>query len=187
LLDALDGEPLAACVTSAIRENLFILPLADCSPSHTSQISAKALRRLIQEARTQFDLIIFDTGPILGSLEAAVAARETDEVILAIARGASASLVTRIVRLLETLGAHLGGVVLNRATPQDIAYSNYGSIISYRGLRSSSNEYHSPPEPRSSTGRPPHLGPVAAAVISAGLSPAREGCHRANGVPKQAS
>jgi Mrp family chromosome partitioning ATPase len=187
LLDALDGEPLAACVTSAVRENLFILPLGDVSPDHSSQLSAKALRRLIQEARTQFDLIIFDTGPLLGSLEAAVAARETDEVILAIARGASVSLVTRIVKLLETLGAHLSGVVLNRATSQDIAYSNYGSIASYRNLRSSNQECHSPLEPRSSAGRPPHLGPVAAAVVSAGLSSARDGQHRANGSPKHAA
>jgi Mrp family chromosome partitioning ATPase len=187
LLDALSGEPLAACVTSVVMEGLFILPLGAAASDNTSQISAKALRRVIKDARSQFDFIIIDTGPILGSLEASVAAREADDVILAIARGASAPLVTRTVELLGTLGARLGGIVFNRATPGDVAHSNYGSTYSLQSLQSSNGQPRSRSEPRRPSGAPPRLGPVAAAVAAGGIGPATESAPipHANGSAKK--
>jgi polysaccharide biosynthesis transport protein len=169
LLEALNGEPLSACTTSVVREGLYVLPLGDASSALSSRVSSKALARVLREARKQFDLVIVDTGPLLGSLEAAIAARETDQVVLTISRGSPSALVMRTVQLLGTLGAHLGGVVLNRATPADIAYSHYGSSIPF--LHASTEERF-PPRPEPPMGTAPRLGPIAAAVVSAGVSPA---------------
>jgi Mrp family chromosome partitioning ATPase/uncharacterized protein involved in exopolysaccharide biosynthesis len=187
LIDALHGEPLAACVTSVVREGLFILPVGAATADHASQLSSKVLRRVIQEARSQFDFIIIDTGPILGSVEATVAARETDEVVLAIARGAPAPLVTRTVELLGALGAHLGGVVFNRATPGDVSHSNYGSSGSLRSFRSVEVARRSQIEPRRPFGSPPRLGPVASAVAANGNGSSTESAPPTNGTARKHS
>jgi len=67
--------------------------------------------------------VLIDTGPILGSLEAAVLAHEVDGVILTIARGQPAPLAAQAVRRLSTLEARCAGVVFNRAKLQDFQCS----------------------------------------------------------------
>ena len=124
LLSALDGKPFASCISPVLAKNLYVLPLGDAAAHHSNQLSPKAIRRILNEARSQFDIVIVDTGPILGSLEAAVVVSEVDEVVLAIARNSQSQLIKHSIRRLDELQVRCAGLVFNRANPSDVSFSH---------------------------------------------------------------
>ena len=161
LLDVLGGEPLAECVTGTGRPGLFILPLGSAGAHHAGQLSPVALQRILAEARATFDVVLVDTGPILGSIEAAMVAAQADGVVLAVSRGVPQALVKRSLDRLLEVGAHIVGMVLNRAASREVAHFAFssGSVRSSSSRRLPSPEGGShPPEIR--------LGAVGSAVAS---------------------
>ena len=161
LLDVLDGNSLEDCIVSAGTANLSVLPLGNIEAKHIGQFSVDTVRRIIKEARKKFDVVLFDTGPLLGSLEAGVVAASVDEVIVAVSRGQQRPLLDKTFERLKQLGARLAGIVFNRARLQDIERSGYshsmssqrivspvvnGTVTASRGTR--------------------RLGPIAQAVVT---------------------
>ena len=134
LLDALDGIPLMSCVSQVITKNLHLLPLGIAAAHHTNRLSPKAFRRILSEARAQYDIILVDTGPILGSLEASIVVREVDEVVLTIARNSQSQLIKHSIKRLDALQVRCAGLVFNRANPADVAFSHYGSSQNHSSL-----------------------------------------------------
>lgn len=125
LLDALAGEPVEQCVTSVGIDRLFILPLGAAQANDAIKLSRRALRRVLDEARRNFDIILIDTGPILGSLEASITSTEADSVVMIIARGDNRSLAEKAFSQLGVIGARIAGVVFNRADIEDFYRSTY--------------------------------------------------------------
>jgi Mrp family chromosome partitioning ATPase len=159
LLDVLDGEPLSDCLINGWAPNLSVLPMGNVGANHAGQISLRAVRRIIAEARANFDVVLVDTGPILGSLEACILAAAVDEVIVTVARGQQRPLVEKTFSRLREIGAKIAGIVFNRAASDDLERGGYsGSATSQR--------YHSPgfAEEVNGTARMRRLGPVAWAV-----------------------
>jgi Mrp family chromosome partitioning ATPase/uncharacterized protein involved in exopolysaccharide biosynthesis len=166
LLDVLDGEPMSECLINGWAPNLSVLPMGNVGASHAGQISLRAVRRIMSEARANFDVVLIDTGPILGSLEACIFAAAVDEVIVTVARGQQRPLVEKTFSRLREIGAHIAGIVFNRAASEDVERGGYsGSATSQR--------YHSPGaiEEVNGAARMRRLGPVAWAVAGEGNAP----------------
>ena len=89
---------------------------------HPSRIAA-----LLKDARRYFHVILVDSGPILGSLEAAVLASQVDGSILTISRGQDRTLVRNAMQRLRSLRTSTTGFVYNRAKSQDFQSSPYAS------------------------------------------------------------
>ena len=123
LLEALGAGTLNQRVKKTTTPNLFILPIGGADSAHAGSLSPTSIRKLLGEARRIFDIVIIDTGPILGSLEAAVVGAAADSVILTIARGQHQPLVERSVRQLRQVGANIAGLVFNRAEKRDFQRS----------------------------------------------------------------
>jgi polysaccharide biosynthesis transport protein len=176
LLDALEGEDVLACVAETGIDRLFIMPLGSASVHDAASLSVKAFQQLLDSAAREFDVVIVDTGPILGSLEASVVASQADAVVLAVAKGEAKSLVTKAMAQVSVLGTRIAGMVFNRARDEDVV--RYGShISSSHRVRSGSDtaviEHREVPEAD-------RLGPMARAVAS--WSPAMgAGSRRARG------
>ena len=146
LLDVLAGEPLTDCITGTGRPGLFILPIGSAGAHHASQLSPVTLQAILAEARAAFDVVLVDTGPILGSLEAAMVAAQSDGVVLAVSRGVPQALVKRSLDRLLEVGAHVVGMVLNRAATRevaDFAFSS-GSVRSHSARRLPAPAGHQP-------------------------------------------
>ena len=163
LLDALNGEDVLSCVAPLGIDGLQILPLGEASVHDAATLSPGAFRELIDRASRCFDVVIVDTGPILGSLEVSVVASQMDAMVLAVARGDSKSIVRKALMQLSVVGTRVAGMVFNRASHRDvIAFSSHGSSSS-RSTRSGSDgpvvEHRDVPEAQK-------LGPVARAVAS---------------------
>ena len=84
LLDVLAGEPLDECVSGTGVNSLFVLPVGSAKANHVGRLSPAAIRRLLMEAKKEFDVVLIDTGPVLGNLEASMLAPAADGVVLTI-------------------------------------------------------------------------------------------------------
>jgi Mrp family chromosome partitioning ATPase len=166
LREALMGDPPNECITGGGSPNLFVMPLGSAQPQHVAQMSYPALQRLVSQVRGWFDVVLIDTGPILGSLEASVAAMVADDVVLAVAKGEHRPLIDRAIQHLGSVGGRLAGIVLNRANADDILASNFSSSAS-SNRQSTSVEQHGALKVRSGDHRCLQLGPIGRAVVAA--------------------
>lgn len=120
LLDALAGENLDDCVAPTPLANLHLLPLGDPEALRGGTLAPAALHRLLEAARLRFDLILIDTAPILGSLEAAAIASIVDGALLIVAGPEQRSLAQQSVKYIQSLNARLVGVICNQFGQRDV-------------------------------------------------------------------
>jgi capsular exopolysaccharide synthesis family protein len=135
VLEAIANRSIPEYVRSTDVADVTILPVGSAQTLHASTLSPAALRRLIDEARKQYDTILIDTGPILGSIEASLVCAAADAVVLTVARGQQRPLVEKAIARLIGIGAKLAGVVFNRAQSGDFDRS----ISGVSSLRSNSS------------------------------------------------
>jgi Mrp family chromosome partitioning ATPase/uncharacterized protein involved in exopolysaccharide biosynthesis len=166
LLDVMGGENLADCVTWTGVPGLFVLPVGTARAAHVGQFSPAAIRKITEAARVEFDIVLIDTGPVLGSLEASIVSAESDKVVLVLSRGESQYTAKKAMAALHDCGARLAGVVFNRATENDVEVSGYSStrsaspasrrpLVAVRTMPVESNL---------------HVGPLGQAVVSSTAS-----------------
>ena len=120
LREALADGNLMEHIRATSSANLFILPVGQADMRHASVLSGRAMQRLLAEARERFDVVLVDSGPVLGSVETAVIAPQADGVVLVIARNQQRPAVDRAVRSLHGVGARLAGMIFNRAELKDL-------------------------------------------------------------------
>jgi capsular exopolysaccharide synthesis family protein len=119
---------------------LSVLPVGSGGPQNASAFSPIAVRRLMAELRKHFDIIIVDTGPILGSIEATPVVAASDAVVLTVSRTQNRDLVEKAITQLRSVGANIAGVVFNRANARDFERSVSG--ISLRSVSRSQANGH---------------------------------------------
>jgi Mrp family chromosome partitioning ATPase len=120
LIDALEGEPLEECVAATGIRSMDILPVGGAETYDVCRVSPTAVRRLLEEARGQYDVVVIDTGPVPGSLEASHICAEADGVIMVVARGEQRKQAEKSVNHLYSIGARVLGLVFNRAEGTDV-------------------------------------------------------------------
>ncbi|MGD0766869.1 MAG: AAA family ATPase [Tepidisphaeraceae bacterium] len=123
VLEAMAARDITPFIRTTDVADLSFLPVGKAMGGYTGTISPAAVRRLVDEARKQFDVILIDTGPILGSIEASPVAVASDGVVLCVSRGQQRQLVDRALAHLHAIGARLAGVVFNRAQAHDFERS----------------------------------------------------------------
>jgi capsular exopolysaccharide synthesis family protein len=123
ILEALNTRSLLDYVQNLDITDLALLPIGAAHAHHASSFSPQALRRIINEARKHYDIVLIDTGPVLGSIEASPVAAASDGVILAVARGQQRPLVEKALSQLAAIHATVAGIVFNRATGNDVEHS----------------------------------------------------------------
>lgn len=158
LLDALGGAALADCVTGAGMDNLSILPLGLADARHVSVLSPDSLHDLLEEAKGRFDVVLIDTGPVPGSLEASLVASVADAVVVTVSRGEAKPTIERSIEHLASIHAHVAGIVFNHATAKDArAYGS--SSLRATSVRMSSVKARDEAQPGG-------VGPLASAMRS---------------------
>ncbi|MGH7213914.1 MAG: polysaccharide biosynthesis tyrosine autokinase [Tepidisphaeraceae bacterium] len=171
ILEAINNRKLLPYVQTTDIANLSMLPVGAAQAHHSSMVAPAVVRKLIAEAKEHFDVVLIDTGPVLGSIESSPVASAADGVVLVVARGQQRPLVEKALAHLMAIGARLAGVVFNRAQSKDFEQSV--SRLSMRSIARTNGNGHNaaprPGEPRSQ-----RLGPVAKAVQSS-MNPAGAG------------
>jgi capsular exopolysaccharide synthesis family protein len=119
LFDAIDHGELNGHIRGTAFKKLSIIPIGRNDASEVSRLSPELVRRVIEQAREKFDVVVIDTGPILGSIEASLVSTVADGIILAVGRGQSRATVQKAMEHLSGVGARVMGFVFNRAEPGD--------------------------------------------------------------------
>ena len=167
LLDVIEGDALENCIADTGIPGLSVLPVGRAEASDVAKISPTAVRNVLDEARSQFDIVLIDTGPVPGSLEASQVAAEADGVIMVVSRGEQRDSAERALEHLAAIGARVSGLVFNRAEGWDVRAVSQSVSVSMSGqwddVERSSGRYNYRANERNESSR---FGPVARAVAS---------------------
>lgn len=163
-MDAIEHASLDPYVVETRISRLSILPIGRHDAPRVNALSPAGVRDLLARAKEAFDVVVVDTGPVLGSLEAQLVTGLVDGVVIAVGRGQQRAQTQRALDALARLNARVLGLVFNRAQPGD-----FKRAVSSASVRSA------PVEPRAGDAGPLRgsvldsigkLGPLARTVAS---------------------
>ncbi|HHU19114.1 MAG TPA: CpsD/CapB family tyrosine-protein kinase [Bacilli bacterium] len=107
--------------------NLEILPSGPIPPNPSELLGSNKMRHLIEQAKQQYDLVIFDTPPVLAVTDAQILANFVDGSLLVIrSKQTDQEAAIKARELLEPAKAKLLGCVLNDLETSKDQYYYYG-------------------------------------------------------------
>lgn len=121
-------------------DNLFFLPSGRLPMDAVGILNSQRMIDLINEVKSRFDIIFFDSPPILGVSDASVLASALDLAVIVVQhRRFPRAMLTRVKSAITNVGGNILGVVLNNVdVKHDQHYEYYTSYYSY---------YSTAPEP----------------------------------------
>ena len=118
---------LEKAVKTTRQENLWILTSGPIPPNPSELLGSSSMNALLEKAKNEYDLIIFDSSPVLAVTDAQVLSNLTDGVVLVISSGnTQKDSAKKAKELLESAKAKILGVVLNNKKEQDSQHYYYG-------------------------------------------------------------
>jgi non-specific protein-tyrosine kinase len=106
--------------------NLSILSSGSLPPNPAELLGSERLRQLLDRLRSNYDMVILDSPPMLPITDATVLARVVDGVLLVVDTGVTrVGAVLQSKELLERVGGRLIGVVMNKVAKGVGGYSHY--------------------------------------------------------------
>lgn len=166
VLEACNGTAFNDCIVQTAFSNLFVLPIGSALPSQAGALSPAAVRKLLAKARDEYDTVLVDTGPILGSLEAAMVSAQADKTVVIVSRGDQKPVIAKSLGHLRSIGADLAGLVFNHADAIDIERSTYASVTVSQSRRQDHTVFNEVQWIDHDTSS--RYGPLATAVASYG-------------------
>ncbi len=109
-------------------DNLFIIPSGTLPPNPSELLGSVAMKQCIGELKKRFDVVLFDSPPIMAVTDAAVISSEVDGVILVVKAGQTdRNAVQRSFEILRNIPNRILGALLNVVNVEGI----YGSYYYY--------------------------------------------------------
>ncbi|MFK9094240.1 CpsD/CapB family tyrosine-protein kinase [Bacillus salipaludis] len=107
-------------------ENLFVLTSGPIPPNPAELLSSKAMEQFFQTAEKLYDIILFDTPPLLAVTDAQILASRCEGTILVVYSGKTEKeQMVKAKELLDSAQSKLLGVVLNHKNIKDTNYYYY--------------------------------------------------------------
>ena len=127
-------------------ENLSLLPSGILPSDAVGILNSQRMSDMIAELKQRYDIVFFDSPPMLGVSDASVLASEVDQTIIVVQhRRFPRAMLTRVKQAVIGVGGSVLGVVLNNV---DLKHDqNYYNYTNYYG-------YYSPREDKSKRRRP---------------------------------
>jgi capsular exopolysaccharide synthesis family protein len=109
-------------------ENLFVMPCGTLPPNPSELLGSSAMKATLEELKQKFDIVLFDSPPIIAVTDAAVLSSQLDGVILVIKSGQTdREAAFRAFTLLKNVKTRILGALLNGVQIE----SMYGSYYYY--------------------------------------------------------
>ena len=134
LSDILTGQrKLDECILKTALPNLSFIPSGTLPEDAIGILNSQSMIDLIDAVRSRYDLIFFDSPPILGVSDAAILASEVDIALMVVQyRRFPRAMLQRVKGAVENVGGHLLGIVLNNVeTKHDSGYQYYTQYYDY--------------------------------------------------------
>ena len=108
------------------QENLYLLTSGPVPPNPAEMLGSKAMNELLSQLEGKFDLVIFDTPPVLAVTDAQILANKCDGVVMVVKSGETDNdAALKAKELLQNAKAKLLGVVLNQRKQKESQYYYY--------------------------------------------------------------
>ena len=155
LSDALmNGKSWESLVMPTSVPNLFFMGSGSMAPNPAELLSSRKMKSFIEEIKENFDIVIFDSPPIISVADAAILASRVEGTILVSRSGfIPRHLCLQAKQALESVHAKIIGCVLNSVQSRHQSYY-------YRDYYQQYGRYHDEKDQKSEKG-----------VFSAGVSP----------------
>ena len=124
--------PLSEVIVPTNVENLSVLPSGVLPSDAVGVLNSQRMSEMIAELKSRYDIIFFDSPPILGVSDASVIASEVDQTVIVVQhRRFPRAMLTRVKQGVLGVGGTLLGVVLNNV---DLVHDqNYYYYTNYYG------------------------------------------------------
>ncbi|MGM9988822.1 MAG: CpsD/CapB family tyrosine-protein kinase [Bacillaceae bacterium] len=117
---------LNECIQPTYVKNLSILTSGPIPPNPSELLVSRRMERLIEEAKTQFDIVIFDTPPVLAVADAQILANKVDGIVFVVrSEQTEIESAVKAKNILSGAKGKLLGVVLNGREQQESNYYYY--------------------------------------------------------------
>ena len=146
--------PVEETIKTTSVPNLHFLPSGRLPRASLGVLDPKRISELVSSLKQKYDVVIFDTPPLVGISDSSVIAKEMDGVVLVVQyRKYPRDMIIRAKQMLDTLGAQQVGVVLNNINiMRDDYYYYYHSYYSnYYYYRSDESAPVGSPDERKSS------------------------------------
>jgi len=128
-------QPVSEFVHRTQIENLFVLPTKPARGGISAKLHSGRMRTLVQRLRKEFDIVIFDSPPMLHLSDARVLGCLSDGVLLVFrSRKTTRENALAAADCLTQDGINVIGTILNDWNPR--RGSRYGAYASYMGVAS---------------------------------------------------
>lgn len=129
--EAIEAHAIDGDIYPTHVPGLSAMPCGGRDKEHAHRLTVEMIQPLIARLRTRSEIVIIDSGPMLGSLEVGLLAQVCDVLLLVSARGTSNVLVNAAIERARRICRSGIAMVFNRAASQDMSTS-----ASYSSLRS---------------------------------------------------
>ena len=136
LVDYLHGRKTLEEITHPSRlDNLSIIPSGNLSMEDVGILNGPRMTELILQLKKHYDVVFFDSPPILGVSDASILVSEVDNTIMVVQyRRFPRNMLQRVKSTVNHVGGNLIGVVLNNVDiRQDDSYRYYSNYKDYYG------------------------------------------------------
>ncbi|HXV28355.1 MAG TPA: polysaccharide biosynthesis tyrosine autokinase, partial [bacterium] len=121
-----NGKTWESVIEPTRTPNLFCIPAGAIPPNPAELLSSNRLKMIIEELRGHFDMVIFDSPPVVSVADSSVVASRVDGVILVSRSGfIPRHLSMQAKRSIESVNGRIIGCVLNSIQSQHQPYYYY--------------------------------------------------------------
>ncbi|MEB3338795.1 MAG: polysaccharide biosynthesis tyrosine autokinase [Leptolyngbyaceae bacterium] len=122
---------------SLLDDNFFILTAGQIPPDPTKLLASKKMQRLMDQFSEMFDLVIYDTPPLLGLADSSIVAAHTNGLILVVGLGRTdRSLLKQALEGLKISSTTVLGIIANGVegyTSSDYYQAYYNRYYTQKG------------------------------------------------------
>lgn len=132
LADAAAGRgDLASLVQPSSFDRLSVLPAGLGDDLRISRLSPEVVSRMVELFRNDYETILIDSGPILGSIESGLLAPAVDGVLMVVGRNQLRPLVKRAADQIHAVGGQVIATIFNRASIQELKQSSSSMSVHF--------------------------------------------------------
>lgn len=123
-----DNIPLQDIIQPTEVDNLYIITSGPVPPNPSELLRSKRINQIINAVKESFDLVIFDTPPVLAVTDAQIVTTKTDGALFVVPKGeVKKEQVRKAAELLDNVRANVLGFVINKVEKNgDDYYYYYG-------------------------------------------------------------
>ncbi len=112
-------------VKPTMVDNLSVVTSGPLPPNPSELLASEEMDEFIEQARSHFDVVLFDSPPVIAVTDAAILSTKVDGLILVVkAHQTQKTAIARAKNLLENVKAHVVGCLLNSVNVER-AYGSY--------------------------------------------------------------